>query len=163
MIRALPVSALIGVLAIAAFGEEPQRKEIVGYARIVDGDTIVVQNQPVRLFGVDAPEFEQICADDRNRAYRCGLVAADALDQIIGNHVVVCLTSSHDGYGRAVATCFVGTEDIGAAMVSTGYAVDYPAYSHGKYRQQEDEARAAKRGLWIGRFDKPWDWRREHR
>jgi endonuclease YncB( thermonuclease family) len=31
------------------------------------------------------------------------------------------------------------------------------------YAGQEAQARAARRGLWEGSFDAPWDWRARHR
>ena len=32
-----------------------------GKLKIVDGDTIVINNQKIRLWGIDAPEMKQIC------------------------------------------------------------------------------------------------------
>ena len=35
--------------------------EITGKARIVDGDTIKIENYKIRFFGIDAPEIKQTC------------------------------------------------------------------------------------------------------
>jgi endonuclease YncB( thermonuclease family) len=47
-------------------------------------------------------------------------------------------------------------------MVQQGYAVAYRRYSTA-YVSQEDEAKAANRGLWAGRVQMPWDWRKGQR
>jgi hypothetical protein len=44
-------------------------------------------------------------------------------------------------------------------MVSQGWALDYKQYSKGRYSSAEREAKASARGIWIGEFENPWDWR----
>jgi endonuclease YncB( thermonuclease family) len=46
-------------------------------------------------------------------------------------------------------------------MVREGWALAYREYST-DYVPQEQEARAAKRGLWNETFIDPWDWRKLH-
>ena len=36
-------------------------KEISGNAQIIDGDTIKINSKKIRLYGIDAPEFKQMC------------------------------------------------------------------------------------------------------
>ena len=36
-------------------------KEISGNAQIIDGDTIKINSKKIRLHGIDAPEFKQMC------------------------------------------------------------------------------------------------------
>jgi hypothetical protein len=43
--------------------------------------------------------------------------------------------------------------------VRQGWALDWPRYSDGAYRQAQDEARINRRGIWQGKFVDPWDWR----
>jgi endonuclease YncB( thermonuclease family) len=50
--------------------------------------------------------------------------------------------------------------DLGGWMVRQGYAIRYTAYAGNAYLPEEAAARWARRGLWAGRFDRPWDWRR---
>jgi micrococcal nuclease len=58
--------------------------------------------------------------------------------------------------------CFLGERDINAELVRSGLALAYRAYDN-RYAREEDAAREEKVGLWQGRFDEPWDWRRGRR
>jgi Staphylococcal nuclease homologue len=66
--------------------------------------------------------------------------------------------SGQDVYGRSLATCYVGGEDIQKWMVRSGYAFSFKRYSHA-YDADEITAREARSGLWSGAFIAPWDWR----
>jgi endonuclease YncB( thermonuclease family) len=149
-------------LIVVGIARGAEADPIIGYARIIDGDTIIVQDRHIRLAGIDAPELEQICADDGGDFYRCGLLATDVLNEIIGNHTVVCVPTDTDKYGRTVAVCSARGVDIGGAMVERGFALDYTFFSHGRYAKEMAHAMQAKRGMWMGTFQKPWDWRRDH-
>lgn len=135
---------------------------VVGRASIIDGDTLEIQDQRIRLWGVDAPESRQIC-NQPSGAYRCGQTAANQLDQWIAGRPVSCVEDSRDRYRRMVARCEVGGEDVGAWLVRRGYAVRYPEYAGAAYMVQEVAARRDRAGVWSGAFDYPWDWRRAQR
>lgn len=66
-----------------------------------------------------------------------------------------------DRYQRLIATWWKGTEDLNGWLVLNGWAVAFRRYSTA-YVAAEDTARAAKRGLWAGDFEMPWDWRKAH-
>ncbi|WP_255744440.1 thermonuclease family protein [Aliiroseovarius sediminis] len=51
---------------------------------------------------------------------------------------------------------------MNAWLVREGWAVAYRRYSR-DYIRDETEARSARRNIWSGRFDMPWDWRRAQR
>jgi len=70
---------------------------------------------------------------------------------------------NRDRYGRTVATCSVNSQDIGSAMVRSGWALDYERYSKGAYAAEQIEAEQHQRGLWSGSFVPPWEWRRSGR
>jgi endonuclease YncB( thermonuclease family) len=59
-------------------------------AIISDGDTLTLGGTKFRLDGIDAPEFNQICLDEKGQTWKCGLNARDALAKRIANHAVRC-------------------------------------------------------------------------
>jgi endonuclease YncB( thermonuclease family) len=146
------------LLAGPAFAAEP----IVGRASVTDGDTVVIRGTRIRLYGIDTPESAQLCQDAAGKSYRCGQVAALALADKIGEANISCESRDTDRYGRTVAVCRKGNEDLNAWLVSQGYATAYQRYSR-DYVQTETTARSQKRGLWAGTFDQPSDWRRAKR
>lgn len=125
---------------------------------VVDGDTITIENISYRFWGIDAPEKGQICFR-RWKEYQCGIEARDALIDFIDGREVVC--EPLEVKYRIIAKCYAQGVDIAAYMVRIGYALDYKRYSGGAYHEEEKKARQEKAGLWIGKFDKPWDWRRK--
>jgi endonuclease YncB( thermonuclease family) len=125
---------------------------------VIDGDTIEIHGQRVRLHGIDAMESRQLCWNGKRRRYACGREAALTLDDFIGDSVIACESRGHDRYGRIVARCSVRGEDLGAWMVESGHALAYRQYSR-DYVKQEQGARKGKQGVWKGKFVKPWEWR----
>jgi endonuclease YncB( thermonuclease family) len=57
-----------------------------------------------------------------------------------------------------IAVCFKGGTNLNAWLVQQGWAVAFRKYGT-DYIPQEDEARLARRGMWVGAFEMPWDWR----
>jgi endonuclease YncB( thermonuclease family) len=132
-----------------------------GLGRAKDGDSLMVGNREVRLFGIDAPEFDQSCSRDAE-GWACGSEAADQLSRLVTGRDVRCTIITTDQYQRAVSRCTVGTTDINATMVESGFATAYRQYSS-DYVAAEARAKAAKRGIWSGTFEAPRDYRREGR
>lgn len=124
MIRAVLLIVLLGWgnLALA---------DITGTPRVIDGDTIEVAGQRIRLHGIDAPEASQVC-EAEGGPWRCGQEATFALANIIGRTWVECHERDRDRYGRIVAEFRIGGPkglDIGSWMVSEGWALAYREYS----------------------------------
>lgn len=133
---------------------------LTGPAWVIDGDTIVVAGERVRLHGIDAPELDQTfwC---RGQELACGAMAMAALEALTAGVKLRCEVIERDHHGRLVAKCFSPNGiDIGRRLVSAGWALAYRRYSM-DYVDAEKEACRAKRGLWRGRFSKPWVWRAE--
>jgi len=145
--------AFLALLPAPANAADP-----TGRASVIDGDTIEIHGQRIRLFGIDAPESRQTCETD-GQTYRCGQQAALVLADHVGQQTVACEPRDTDRYGRIVAVCRAGAEDLNAWLVSQGWALAYRHYSMA-YAGQEDAARAAQLGIWRGAFTAPWDWRR---
>lgn len=146
---ALPFVSAAPLRAVAA--------DLVGQASVVDGDTIEVHGVRIRLHGIDAPESGQVCFADGVQ-WRCGQQAALALDARIAGRTVSCSERDVDRYGRVVAVCSAGGEDLNAWLVAEGWALAYRRYSL-DYVDEEAAAAAARRGIWRGEFVAPWDWR----
>jgi len=131
--------------------------DVVGRALLIDGDTLEIHGQRIRLYGIDAPESGQLCRAD-DRPYPCGQIAALALADKIGERLVRCEERDVDAYGRVVAICYLGDEDLGAWLILNGWAFAYRRYSE-DYLDEEGMARSERRGIWQGEFEYPWEWR----
>ncbi len=132
--------------------------DIAGPARVIDGDTIEIDGQRIRLHGIDAPEMRQSCWLD-GKLWRCGRGAASALAGKIANRAVACQELDRDRYGRIVAKCAVTGVDLGEWLVANGWAVAYYLYSY-DYTRAEQRAKSARRGIWASEFEMPWEWRK---
>ena len=136
--------------------------DVIGKPRVIDGDTIEIAGDRIRLKGIDTPEAKQTCLDKTRKRWRCGEEATFALLDLVGSHWITCKGEKRDRYGRLIAVCFAGPFDINAKMVRQGWALAYRKYSNA-YVAEEAEAKSKRRGLWRGRFVSPWDWRRGQR
>jgi endonuclease YncB( thermonuclease family) len=157
------IAVMISVIACFGSAFAPAADELIsGSARVADGDTIEINAQRIRLEGIDAPETDQVCLDAKGAPWTCGIAARDGLSSHIAGRTVSCTPRGGDRYGRMLATCLVGGENLNAFMVREGLALDYAKYSR-EYISEEDIARAKQRGLWAGAFIAPWDWRHRDR
>ena len=156
-----PVPILIAIALSAAACALPAHAEVSGQARVVDGDSLEIGGARIRLFGIDAPERGQSCRSG-GQPWICGGLARLRLEEWISGRAVVCEEKDRDRYGRIVAVCRAGGEDLNAWMVAEGWALAYRRYSEA-YADEEARAKAARAGVWRGEFVPPWDWRRGKR
>jgi endonuclease YncB( thermonuclease family) len=148
--------------ALAVVSITVAQDRIIGVAFVIDGDTIEIHGQRIRLFGIDAPESSQLCVRPTGERWRCGQQGSFALSDRIGRATVSCQPRDVDRYGRVVAICFKGEEDLSRWMVTTGWAVAFRRYSV-DYVADEDAARQNRINIWSGDFDMPWVWRAQRR
>jgi endonuclease YncB( thermonuclease family) len=161
MIRtaALRPLASVAAIAVAVVAGAARAQELAGQASVIDGDTLEIHGARIRLWGIDAPEHDQLCRGDDSLPYRCGAAAANKLGAFIAHRLVLCVPKDTDRYGRTVATCRADAEDLGEWLVSEGLALDWPRYSKGRYSAAQREAERAGRGMWAGSYVEPWQYR----
>jgi len=118
--------------------------------RVADGDTITVLDSSntqhrIRLEGIDAPESHQAF----------GTQSKKNLSDMVFDKDVTVIYQKTDQYGRLVGKLVLDGKDINLEQVKTGMAWHYKDYEREQavadrelYARAEDEARAARRGLW---------------
>ena len=136
-------------------------KTIIGIATVIDGDTIHIDKNKIRLHGIDAPEKNQICIDE-NKNWECGKQSAFELKQIINDQNVKCQTTDIDKYKRYVAVCYINNLNINQTMVRKGWAIAYRYYSN-EFIKDEDHARKNNAGIWKSTFEEPYKFRKKNK
>ena len=130
-----------------------------GNVTVIDGDSLRQGQTEIRLYGIDAPEYRQTCLDEFRQSYSCGKRAAEELRNIVARGEMKCRSLDVDRYGRAVSSCMVDGTDISHAMVERGWAVAFTQFGT-DYVPAEIQAQKAKRGMWVGSFELPSDYRK---
>jgi endonuclease YncB( thermonuclease family) len=143
----LGLSLLSSLLALPATGQT-----------VTDGDTIRFDGKAVRLWGIDAAELNQRCAD----GWAAGALARQHLTDLMRHRTITCEPRTTDRYGRLVALCRADGVDLGAAMVSAGMAWAFIRYSH-DYVGEEEAAASLARGVHGHECEKPWAHRARQR
>lgn len=149
-------------LACAAFAATIEGR-VVGVA---DGDTVTVLDadktqHKIRLSGIDAPE--------KNQAF--GNRSKESLSELVFAKTVTVDTEKTDRYRRKVGKVLVDGVDANLVQVQRGMAWHYKAYEREQsaidrnvYADAENEARAARRGLWADVAPlSPWEFRHKGR
>lgn len=111
----------------------------------------------VRIWGMDAPEMGQKPWGDRAKKALINLLPKEK------NGIITLKIRDRDHYQRYVAQLFDNQKDIGLEMVRLGEAVVYRQYNNDpQYYRAEEEAKAAKRGIWsqAGHQQDPAAWRK---
>jgi endonuclease YncB( thermonuclease family) len=161
MIRNLAWLACLLLLtgpALAADGDV-----VSGPVRAIDADIIMVNDQRVILYGVDAPERSQFCFVG-NKKWGCWDAAMSALRTILEPGTASCtLSGEPDPFNRRYGVCTVDGKDVGAELVRSGMAMAFLDQGD-DYAEIEQQARTAEVGLWQPRakVDAPWVWRKRN-
>lgn len=149
--------ATLGIFSGLVLGGPALAEVYFGKAVAIDGDTLELGGQRIRLYGIDAVEASQTCERD-NKAWPCGLEATSAMSAIVETRNLQCESRDVDQYGRIVAVCTRDGRDIARAMVQMGLAVALPEFSS-DYIVDEATARSRKIGIWAGSFQMPQEFR----
>ncbi len=117
--------------------QPPRTGVLKGPAWVIDGDTIVIAHQHIRLSGIDAPEMD----------HPYGVKAKWALVALCKGQIIRAEFHEAQSHDREVATCYLPDgRDLSEEMVRLGFAIDWPKYSGGKYR--DFETPDARKKLW---------------
>lgn len=134
---------------------------------IIDGDTLRIGDERIRIWGIDAPELKQTCLQKEHQWF-CGQESRLFLIKKIDENILQCEPVHKDRYMRTVARCKLSpkkgnsneVKDLGSEMVKNGWALDYTRYSRGMYAREEENAKKEKKGIWSSEFEAPWKWRK---
>jgi len=149
---------IFSILIIYSFAPNADSKTIIGNAKVIDGDTIHIGSNQLRLHGIDAPETNQTC-EKKNIEWFCGKESTKALINFINNEKVICKIKGADQYKRYISVCFVNNIDMNEFMVRNGWAIAYRYYSK-DYIESEEKAKKNKVGIWQGSFQEPYLFRK---
>ena len=152
---------LIIFLFCFTFSFSTHTQSITGKAKIIDGDTIHIDKNKIRLHGIDAPEWDQTCTLSY-KVWECGKKSTLALKKLIANQIVICKINNIDQYNRYIAVCFSDRVNLNKKMVLDGWAIAYRYYSQ-DYIKEENIARRNKVGIWAGKFLEPYQFRKENK
>lgn len=155
-LKTLSIIALVALVAALnwLFPESDETPaNIAGSARVIDGDSLIVDGYEVRMVGIDAPEGRQNC-QRRGRSWPCGEESSSRLRALINRKTVTCDVEGRDRFGRLLSICNVGGNNLNRAQVRNGWAVSY-----GRFKKEERMAKANKSGIWSGTFQRPRAWR----
>lgn len=144
-------SAILGLLFVSALAVGMEGV----VTRVMDGDTIAVAGQSVRLQGIDAPESDQPHGNE----------ATAALKSLILHRRVRLGIRGKDRYDRLIAVIHSEGRNVNRWLVEHGHAWEYDRYSKdAALGRLEQEARSADRGLWAASDPvPPWEWRKRTR
>jgi endonuclease YncB( thermonuclease family) len=158
---ALLILMALGAWLLDNWGQPPRIIEPRGQnIRVADGDSFAIGGQKMRLVGIDAPEYGQTCKNASGAAWQCGKMARASLELMIRQPDLSCMATAVDQYRRALVTCSTAdVPDIASAQVLAGMAISNAYFGIRNYGEEEDIAHNAKRGIWIGEFVPPAEWR----
>ena len=126
---------------------------------VTDGDTLILDGVPYRLDGIEAPQTDQTCLDDKGATWTCGIEARDRLRDYVRKGDVRCTDRGPDSAyrKRRVGDCSVVGEaiSINQWMVQQGWALNLDRSAKGRFKADRDNASTNRMGLWKGCFVSP--------
>lgn len=92
---------------------------------VKDGDSLrlIGQSRDIRLWGIDAPEMGE----------PAGRAARDFMKSLVTGQSLRCQTKAIDKYGRKVAQCWRGEDDLSLLMLQAGQAKEFCSFTRGFY------------------------------
>lgn len=145
-----------------SFARMKKGDEITGVVSYVfDGDTISLNDNRIRLQGIDCPESKQYCKDSAGAFYKCGENSTQYMKDLVLNKEVTCTYEGKDRYKRIISICYLDDLNINADMVKSGNSMAW-TYEKEYYTSEEESAKKNKLGIWQGDFITPHRWRMKY-
>jgi len=156
------VLGAFGIAAMVTPALSQQADRILsGYGYAVDGETLAIGADKIRLATIVAPALADQATDRVGRSYPAGPFARDVLASLVAEQSIGCRATpingrDRDSEGRIFAICSSSsTADLAAELVKRGWAVldrikGVPVYA--SYKANEAAAKTSGRGLWQGKF-----------
>lgn len=121
--------------------------------KVVDGDSLETGMRRIRLDGIDAPEYTQICENSSGESYFCGQESLNFLRDFVSTKTPDCICLPQpDKYHREICECFIDGVSLNEYMVKNGWA---EVYHSEKYLSSQKEAEQNKAGIWQGKHMRP--------
>lgn len=139
---------------VQAGGGKIDSGDLVRLVKVIDGDTVQVAREgqaPVtaRLIGIKS--FDAKVEKDVVTPF--GQAAREALQRVMADKPVRVMLNAtpKDKHGRYLATLYADDRDIALYLIRNGLVLVYTVYpfpSLQMYLQEQERARAGRRGLW---------------
>jgi endonuclease YncB( thermonuclease family) len=130
---------------------------------VIDGKTLQLGNVKYRLDGIDAPEFDQMCIDQKADTWACGVEARNQLAALVGTSEVRCEDKGGDPIfkNRRLGVCSTAgeTSSLNQRQVRQGFGLSLEPSGNGRFKAEQAEAKDSQKGLWKGCFAVPEDFR----
>lgn len=99
----------------------PARAEM----RVIDGDSLVIDGERIRIFGLDCPELRE----------PGGPLAKRTMQMLLADKTLTLKRRGRDKYGRTVAKVFADDRDVTCQMIRARVCREFMKYSSGEYQE----------------------------
>ena len=141
------LSLFLIFVAVTLQSSPADSEEFSGFASVQSGNQILIGKRVVRLFGIRAPQRDDICQIGEQHM-KCGVVAWSELIRLADGWHVSCDIELKAKDGTDYATCYIGERDVNENMVRSGWAKAMRKQTD-RYVVDEDDAKTFNRGLWA--------------
>ena len=131
---------------------------------VEDGDTFIYEEQRVRMLGIDTPEVDSPYHHGNQNPW--GTTASNFLKRKVSEatKIEMIRIPERDPYDRMLAYLLLDGRNVNAEIVRVGLA--YESVTHYGPQGLDDYANEVMEAAKLQpapKFEKPWEWRKQHR